>query len=71
MNRAFLITAVPAVLVAAAYIGVGWGHTVPRSVGVAAGVVAVVAAVVLGVRRKRGERGTTDEPFDSAQGKHG
>lgn len=56
MNRAFWIIAVPAALVAAAYLGVGWGLTVPVSVGIGAVVVAGVAAAIW---RKR--RATTDE----------
>jgi hypothetical protein len=60
MNRAFLITAVPTVLVAAAYIGVGWGLTVPVSVAVGAVVIAAGMAVVLRKQeRKRGEKETT------------
>jgi len=64
MNRAFWIIAVPAALVAAAYIGVGWGYTVPRSVGIAVGALAIVAAAIGVVVRKReqkrGEEETTD-----------
>jgi hypothetical protein len=47
------IIAVPAALVAAAYLGVGWGLTVPVSVGVGAVVAGCVAAVVW----KKGSRG--------------
>ncbi|HEX9761383.1 MAG TPA: hypothetical protein VGA40_10705 [Candidatus Acidoferrales bacterium] len=44
MNRAFFIVFVPAVLVGAAYLAVGWGLTVPAAAAVGASAAAVVGA---------------------------
>ena len=50
MNRAFLIILVPAALVAAAFLGVGWGYTVSLSAGLA--VLALAGGAFLLRRRK-------------------
>jgi hypothetical protein len=51
MNRAFYIVAVPAILVAAAYLAVFYGQVVPRPLALGVGLVAAIALVVRALRK--------------------
>jgi VIT1/CCC1 family predicted Fe2+/Mn2+ transporter len=52
MNRAFYIVIAPAVLVAAAYLGMNYGQLVPLPVALAVGALALVAMGIGLLRRK-------------------
>jgi hypothetical protein len=51
MNRAFFIVAVPAILIAAAYLAVYWGKVVPAPLAWTVAAIAVIGAVIKALRK--------------------